>query len=137
MTTSRDEGNPSEEETRIDVPHSPPAFPSVGGSSGAGPEFHEPAPPFSRTHEVLVAPVGASSPRSPNDRWRWLAAGVATLLVVAMIGGVFLLLRPQAGTPSLVAMYAPADVAGYIEARLDMPGDQRDNLATFMGHFPG
>ncbi|HUR15868.1 MAG TPA: DUF3352 domain-containing protein [Candidatus Limnocylindrales bacterium] len=122
---------------RDDPPHSPPAFPSVGGSPIAGHEGHESALPFSPADEVVLAPVATTGARSPNDRWRWVAAGLATILVVALIGGVFLALRPQAGTPSLVAMYAPGDAAAYLEGRLDMPGDQRDKLATFMGRFPG
>jgi uncharacterized protein DUF3352 len=63
--------------------------------------------------------------------------GVATLLVVALIGAYLVFAGPKGGTPSTVARYAPADSVMYIEMRLDLPGDQHDGLAAFMSHFPG
>ncbi len=47
------------------------------------------------------------------------------------------MLGARPATPSLVAQYAPADAAAYIEIRYDLPGDQADKLAEFMSHFPG
>ncbi len=93
-----------------------PAFASTDGAAGA----------------VLTAPVGGRA-----SRWRWVAALVATLAVVALIGGFFVFLGPRPGTPSLVAQYAPADAPVYVELRLDLPGDQRDRLVSFMSNFPG
>jgi hypothetical protein len=63
--------------------------------------------------------------------------GVATVLVVGLLGAVFVLAQPRAGTPSTVARYAPANTAMYMEARLDLPGDQHNLIAQFMSHFPG
>jgi len=81
---------------------------------------------------VLSGPVGGR-----NSRWRWLPAAVATLLVVAMVGGAFFVFGARSATPSLVAQYVPAGVPAFAELRYDMPGDQHDKLATFMSHFPG
>ena len=68
---------------------------------------------------------------------RWLVAGLATVLVLALVGGVLVLAAPRAGAPSATAHYVPADTGMYAEIRLDLPGDQHDNLAAFMSHFPG
>ena len=160
MTTpSGDDAGHSDEETRVDVPvskapgedaeHRPPAFPSVGGTPTSADRAHVGAPPFEPVSDrpalipafastdgasgpVLAAPVGGR-----NGTWRWVAALVATLVVVAIIGGFLAFLGPRPGTPSLVAQYAPADAALYAELRLDLPGDQRDRLVSFMSNFPG
>jgi len=39
--------------------------------------------------------------------------------------------------PTGFPQFAPADAAAYAELRLDLPGDQRDRLVSFLGHFPG
>ena len=97
----------------------PPLLPALASTDGAaGP--------------VLTSPVGGR-----NSRWRWVAALVATVAVVALIGGFLVFLGPRPGTPSLVAQYAPANAAVYAELRLDLPGDQRDRLVAFMSNFPG
>ncbi len=161
MTTPRgDDARRADDETRIDVPLTsdsdapagtrPPAFPSVGGTPGhESRAAHGTSPPFEPRSDlppllpafastdgaagpVLTAPVGGR-----NSRWRWVAALVATLAVVALIGGFLAFLGPRPGTPSLVAGYAPADAAAYAELRLDLPGDQRDRLMSFMSNFPG
>ncbi len=90
------------------------------------------------------APPAGQPPLEPvrppaNRRLRWLVAGLASLLVVGALALVFVLANPTApaGAVSPLARFAPADSAGYIEARLDLPGDQRDRLISFLGHFPG
>lgn len=161
MTTPRgDDAGHADEETRVDSPvssdsgaaaqHRPPAFPSVGGTlANADRAYVDSASPFEPVADhpalipaftstdgaggpVLTAPTGGRS-----SRWRWLAALVATLVVVAMIGGFLAFLGPRPRSPSLVAQYAPADAAFYAELRLDLPGDQRDRLVSFMSNFPG
>jgi hypothetical protein len=82
--------------------------------------------------DVLVEPVGG-----PRSKWRWVAALVATVAVIAVVVGVFLLAGPRVGTPSLVSHYVAADTPAYLELRLDLPGDQRDRVVSFMSHFPG
>lgn len=121
----------------------PPVFPSVGGESDSPTRAeHQPAfsyagePPPSTTSPTPVSTEPVASDGSA--RWRWIAAGLATVLLVAVVIGAFLLLgiRPSA-TPSLVAQYVPAGSEAYVEIRLDLPGDQRDRLAEFMSRFPG
>jgi hypothetical protein len=85
-------------------------------------------------------PVESTDPalaNGRNGRWRWVAAGLATILVLIVAAAVFIFIGQQPATPSLVAQYAPADSVAYAEIRLDLPGDQRERLATFMSHFPG
>lgn len=129
----------------------PPAFPSVGGTTTdteattvdtrpvfvPKPDDKKPellpafASPDGRA-DAIIDPVGGST-----NGWRWVAAMVATVGVVAVVVGVFLLASPRIGAPSFVAHYVPADAAAYAEVHLDLPGDQRDRLASFMSHFPG
>ncbi len=68
---------------------------------------------------------------------RWLIALVATIAVVGVVAGVGYLAVQRTGSPSPVAHYAPADASAYLELRLDFPGDQHDQLVSFMSHFPG
>ena len=82
------------------------------------------------------APPSDSRPMTMNSRWRWAVVGVATVLVVVLLGAAFLG-QPRAGTPSTVARYAPADTTVMVELRQDLPGDQHNLLAQFMSHFPG
>lgn len=140
-----------EDDTRLEPAR--PSFPSVGGGSAAAgapaPDAPLPEEPlFSRADESVALDEGEGAPRAPatpvwtvgeprSKRWRWVVAGVATLAVVALIAGLTLLVGPRVGTPSAVALYAPADTVTYVELRLDLPGDQRDRLISFMGHFPG
>jgi hypothetical protein len=71
-------------------------------------------------------------------RMRWLVAVAGSLLVIGAIAIIFVLANPPAqGGLSALARYAPADTVAYVEARLDLPGDQRDRLVSFMSHFPG
>src|SRR4051794_15572381 len=127
----------------------PPAFPRVGNSevtdSGAAPStplFSPAGPPGSgaQMSDVVSRPIDPapqSAGAARGGRVRWLVAGLATLLVFAVVGGVLSLAAPRAGTPSATAHYVPADTTAYAELRLDLPGDQHDNLASFMSHFPG
>ena len=79
----------------------------------------------------LIQPV--SAPR--GGRARWAIALVATLVVVLVAGG--LVAFAGAGAASVGPAYAPADALLYMDIRGDLPGDQRQQLATFMAHFPG
>jgi hypothetical protein len=84
-----------------------------------------------------AAPVErvTGAPRTPV--WRWLLALVATIAVVVVVAGVGYLAVRRVGAPSAVSHYAPANTAFYAEVDLSMPGDQQDQLAQFMSHFPG
>jgi hypothetical protein len=58
----------------------------------------------------------------------------AAVLVVSTLG--FMILSAGAATSALVG-YVPANSIGYVEIRLDAPGDQRQNVANLLSHFPG
>lgn len=126
----------------------PSSFNDLSGSPDETPTRVEFKPLFSRPASATdqpgpvepaaaVTPTAAPSSMTMNSRWRWAVVGVATIFVVGLLGAVFILSQPRAGTPSTVARYAPADTALYMEARLDLPGDQHNLIAQFMSHFPG
>ena len=128
---------------RTSPSNEPPAFPQVGNSattdSGAAPSaplFSPAGPPGSgaQMSEVVsrpIDPAAKSGGAARGGRVRWFVAGLATLLVFAVVGGVLFLAAPRSGTPSATAHYVPADTSAYAEIRLDLPGDQHDNLASF------
>src|SRR5690349_22444323 len=76
--------------------------------------------------------------RSRRAPLRWIVALVGVLVVAA---GSFLIVSLAGGRPAASATlgYMPASVAFYSEIRLDLPGDQRQKLASFLhtGKFPG
>ncbi len=78
--------------------------------------------------------TGAAGPRRSRARW------VAALGIVALIVGVtaFATLSLTGSSPaSTVAGYVPADSVAYGELRLDLPGDQRQEIGKFLSKFPG
>jgi len=82
-----------------------------------------------------VAPAAPAAP-APQGRRRWYAAiGVAALAIVAIVAVAILAGRGGivAGAPD----YLPATTVAYADVRLDMPGDQRDQLAQLLSRFPG
>jgi len=58
---------------------------------------------------------------------------VSVSLLLAMTGIAVFAQTGATGGP----VYVPATAVGYAEVRLDLPGDQHDQLAAFMAHFPG
>ncbi len=104
----------------------------------------EPLPPTAPDALPTLTPVarveGVSvpliQPQKPRDgRARWAVALVATLVVILVAGGLWAL--AGAGAASVGPVYAPADAVLYMDVRADLPGDQRQQLAMFMAHFPG
>ena len=102
-------GEADDEQTRVD--RDPPIFPRVGdsqgvdsqrtsGSTGTGaplftsPDQRDHAP---ITVPVVAAPAPAKSSSSKGSRIRWLVAGVATLVVLLVVGGLIVLAAPRAG----------------------------------------
>lgn len=67
--------------------------------------------------------------------WRAVVAGfVSAIMLVAMLGvAVF----AQTGKTAEGPTFLPETSVFYAELRLDLPGDQRDNLMAFLGHLPG
>ena len=120
----------------------PPSFPRVGDSANT-PASTSPsgASLFSSPVQIIEPATSTDSPAHPSasrgSRLRYFVAALATLVVFAVVGGMIFLAAPRAGTASEVAHYAPAGVAAYFEVRLDLSGDQHQNLAALMSHFPG
>ncbi len=96
-----------------------------------------PAPVF----ESPVATVAVTAPvevrHGPRpSRARWAVAGVIALVIVALSAAGLFALAGASGS-SQVAAWAPSDAVVYTEVRGDLPGDQRQNLGSFLAHFPG
>ena len=102
-----------------------------GMPSGLAPS--DPAP----ADVPATAAVGASAAgaaRRGGARWGIALGGVA--IAVGVLAAAAFVLTGQAPASRLVG-WAPADAAFYAEARLDLPGDQRAKLGTFLSRFPG
>jgi hypothetical protein len=84
--------------------------------------------------------TGSGLPSTRASRPRWLVAAVAAVVVLAaligVVAGMTLNSRHSGGSASAAADYVPADATVYCELRLDLPGDQRANFETLLGHFP-
>ena len=89
---------------------------------------------------VATTPLGtgADTPTTGprRNRNRWIAAGVIVALIVA-VTGITLFALTGASPTSTVAGYVPADSVAYGELRLDLPGDQRQEVGEFLSKFPG
>ena len=83
-------------------------------------------------------PTGGEPSITPSARPRWLIPGAAAVAVLAVAIGLVagMTLTNRAGAGSGTASYVPADAAAYYELRLDLPGDQRPALRSFLAHFP-
>ncbi len=78
-----------------------------------------------------------ASGRKPG-RLRWVVAlGLVLIVAVVSVAGAFLLSGAAGANTSLTAAYAPKGTSVFLDVRADLPGDQHQNLADFMSHFPG
>ena len=84
--------------------------------------------------EPVRAMTQARAPR--GSRARWAIAFLVTGLVLVTSTAGFVMLSAGAATSTLVG-YVPAGSVGYLEVRLDAPGDQRQNAANLLSQFPG
>jgi hypothetical protein len=89
---------------------------------------------------IATTPLGAGGgapPTSPRrNRTRWLAAGVIVALIVG-VTAIAAIALTGASPASTVVGYVPADSVAYGELRLDLPGDQRQEVGEFLSKFPG
>lgn len=86
---------------------------------------------------ITEQPTTHEPTRSTVDRWRVLIIGVVVILAIA-IGAVLGSVLVARGGAALgrAAEYVPADAVMYMEARLDLPGAQRENLRAILERFP-
>jgi len=111
----------------------PPIAPAPAWAPPPTDQYGAPVPPTG--FDVPIAPV-ASKPRGRNPI-RWVAALlVVALVVVAGLGATLLLTSSTSGTSAVVG-YVPADSILYAEGRLDLPGNQRAEVAKTLAAFPG
>jgi hypothetical protein len=84
---------------------------------------------------TAIQPPSSTTP-ARNSRMRWLAAGVLIALVAAITGlAAFALIGSK--STSAVLGFVPPDSVAYGELRLDLPGDQRQEVGEFLSKFPG
>lgn len=73
---------------------------------------------------------------APRRTWRWLIALFTT--AVMLLGTTGVAVFAQAGASGVSGpSFVPSGAVAYVEARLDLPGDQRDQLLAFLAHIPG
>ena len=90
------------------------------------------------TSAVSTAPAPMSASPAPrrSSRLAWGAAVVVVAVVIAASAAITLLLTGASPTASVLA-HVPADSVMYGELRLDLPGDQRQQVGQFLSKFPG
>ena len=90
---------------------------------------------------IATTPLGAGAgtragTAPPRSRARWVAALAIIALVVGVTAIATLSLTGSAPASTVVG-YVPADSVAYGELRLDLPGDQRQEVGEFLSKFPG
>jgi hypothetical protein len=120
----------------------PPA-PPAGAASGSqpapvafAPADTTPGAPESAQAVVTSRVAADAGTRRGGGRLRWLLVGAVVLVVGASAAAATLLLTSDSGDPAVLA-WAPPDTLAYSELRLDLPGDQEQELAALMSAFPG
>lgn len=82
-----------------------------------------------------AAAVGGAAPAAGASKARWFVAfGVAGVAIVAAVAALLLFSKPS--TPEALG-YIPGDTAFVMEVRMDLPGDQMQNVGNLLAHFPG
>lgn len=84
------------------------------------------------TTPVAASPAGGTR----GGRARWFVALGGGVAVVAATAAIVLALVGKAPASTVVG-YVPSGSVMYAEARLDLPGDQRQQLGGFLSKFPG
>jgi uncharacterized protein DUF3352 len=116
--------------------------PAPGTTASGAPDW-APTTTYS-AQEGTPATTWAPPPASPppdepvvrrTSRGRWIVAFLASGLVVAILVGLVIFAGGPA--PSGAPAYLPGNTFLYSEARLDLPGSQRQKMVQFLSHFPG
>ncbi len=89
----------------------------------------------------MIIEEGTPTISSGVPRPRWIVAVVAAVAILAVamggVAGAFLVNGRAAGAGvGAAAAYVPDSAFMYMEARLDLPGDQRTLLTQMLAHFP-
>ena len=89
--------------------------------------------------DIKPIPAPSDPPHGGGRRSR-LRLGVAAVVTVLILGGAataIILTAGRSAPPTLASYVAADDVGMYGEFRLDLPGDQKQNLGAFLARFPG
>jgi Protein of unknown function (DUF3352) len=115
--------------TRVETPSAPvtPADRSMPGTT-----VHEDDVTWASPQPV----VPTAAPPRRGGRLRW-AAAIAVVAVVLGASVAVAALVTGSATSSVVLGYVPVDAVMYGEVRLDLPGDQRQAVGSFLQKFPG
>ncbi len=81
-------------------------------------------------------PAPTTGARRRSSRLAWAAALVVVAVVIGVSVAVTLVLTGASPTATVLG-YVPADSVMYGELRLDLPGDQRQQVGQFLSKFPG
>jgi Protein of unknown function (DUF3352) len=101
---------------------------------------YEPAEPGTfAPAEAVARESGAPGAEVPGRRSSGVRWAIALIGVALVVGATAIVLALASGRPStsIAVGYMPDDTIIYGEYRLDLPGDQRENLAGFLSAFPG
>lgn len=120
----------ADEATTRSATPSAPLAPADGSQPGT--TVHEDGAAWATAQPV----VPAAAPPRRGGRLRW-AAAIAVVAVVLGATVAVAALVTGSSAASVVAGYVPADTTMYGEIRLDLPGDQRQAVGTFLQKFPG
>jgi hypothetical protein len=96
----------------------------------------QPVAPATPVATDPVVPPPATTPVTPRSRGRWIGAIAVIALVIGASAAVAFALT-SSSAQATVTGYVPADSVMYGEIRLDLPGDQRAEVAEFLAKFPG
>jgi uncharacterized protein DUF3352 len=111
---------------------------STSGSTAGGPTNPVEQPAEPAVAWATAVPVAATAPGGARRgrRLRWAAAIAVIAVVLGASAAVAAIISGAAGQSTVIG-YVPADSVTYVEARLDLPGDQRKAVGEFLAHFPG
>ncbi len=98
-----------------------------------------PPPPYewSGPPGFLSAPVPEAASPKRRNRSRWVIALLATVVVIVAGVGIAVFAQSSRSSASIGPNFLPANAPMFLDARLDLPGSQREKLTAFLAHFPG
>lgn len=93
-----------------------------------------PAAPIATTPLGTAPATTTAGPRRSRARW---AAALGIIALIVGVTAIATLSLTGSSPASTVVGYVPADSVAYGELRLDLPGDQRQEVGEFLSKFPG
>lgn len=102
----------------------------------AAPTYPAETPPASGPDQAPVVVAPPTAPGRPAGLARW---GIALVVLALVVGVVSVALAVLAGgsAASTLQGWLPGTTIAYVEARPDLPGDQRAKVGDILAKFPG